>query len=244
MPSPKVAAMLTSVVSATDRLLDTLDALVAQDDLDRLLGPSLLPGWTRAHVVTHLARNADGLRNVLAAGRTGRAVPMYPSPELRAADIDAGAGRPLELLVPDVRAASERLAVELDCFPEDRWDADAGVALNGQPFTANVVPRLRVCEVEAHHVDLDLGYGFDRSPADAAAAFLDQVPARFAGSAVDPGTLVAVDLDRRWTVGTPPDGGLVVEGTAGALLAWALGRDASGAGLATTGTLPESPGWR
>ena len=45
--------------------------------------PSLLPGWTRGHVVTHLARNADALRNLLTWARTGIPTPMYPSRQAR-----------------------------------------------------------------------------------------------------------------------------------------------------------------
>ena len=43
-----------------------LDAVadLGDDDLTR---PSLLPAWSRAHVVGHLARNADALRNLLAS---------------------------------------------------------------------------------------------------------------------------------------------------------------------------------
>ncbi|HEX2301338.1 MAG TPA: maleylpyruvate isomerase N-terminal domain-containing protein, partial [Pseudonocardiaceae bacterium] len=62
--------------------------------LDELSGPSRLPGWTRGHVVTHLARNAEGLTRLLTWARTGVETPMYPSREARAADIEAGAGRP------------------------------------------------------------------------------------------------------------------------------------------------------
>ena len=32
--------------------------------------PSALPGWTRAHVLTHLARNADAMVNLLTWART------------------------------------------------------------------------------------------------------------------------------------------------------------------------------
>jgi len=37
--------------------------------------PSLLPGWTRAHVLAHLARNADAMRNMLAGARSGSLAP-------------------------------------------------------------------------------------------------------------------------------------------------------------------------
>src|SRR5256885_15091039 len=57
------------------------------------LEPSLLPGWTRGHVLTHVARNGDGLGNLLRWARTGTETPMYASREARRADIEAGAGR-------------------------------------------------------------------------------------------------------------------------------------------------------
>jgi hypothetical protein len=44
------------LTAATERLLDGLDGL---SDV-QVAGPSLLPGWTRGHVLTHLARNAEG----------------------------------------------------------------------------------------------------------------------------------------------------------------------------------------
>src|SRR5215472_16842111 len=44
--------------------------------------PSLLPGWTRGHVLTHLARNAEGGVRLLEWARTG--VPSYAYPSLAA----------------------------------------------------------------------------------------------------------------------------------------------------------------
>jgi len=45
--------------------------------------PSALPGWTRGHLLTHLARNADALVNLLTWARTGIPTPMYASPDQR-----------------------------------------------------------------------------------------------------------------------------------------------------------------
>ena len=61
--------------------------------LDDLREPSRLPGWTRGHVVTHVARNAEGLCRLLRWARTGIETPMYPSIQARDAAIEAGAGR-------------------------------------------------------------------------------------------------------------------------------------------------------
>jgi len=51
----------------------------AQDDLlarvDDLSGPSLLPRWTRAHVLTHVVGEAGSPRNLLDSARTGEAIP-------------------------------------------------------------------------------------------------------------------------------------------------------------------------
>jgi maleylpyruvate isomerase len=38
----------------------------------RWAAPSALPGWSRAHVLTHVARNADAMINLLTWARTGR----------------------------------------------------------------------------------------------------------------------------------------------------------------------------
>src|SRR4051812_32675009 len=92
-------AMLAEVDRATKRLLTRLERL---DDA-AIAGPSLLPGWTRGHVLTHLARNADSYVNLLTWARTGVPTPQYPSPQARVADIEAGAGRPAVVQVADLR---------------------------------------------------------------------------------------------------------------------------------------------
>ena len=45
---------------------------------DAFAAPSALPGWSRAHVLTHVARNADAMINLLTWARTG--VPHLPTP--------------------------------------------------------------------------------------------------------------------------------------------------------------------
>ncbi|MFI9324466.1 maleylpyruvate isomerase N-terminal domain-containing protein [Kitasatospora aureofaciens] len=53
--------------------------------------PSLLPGWSRGHVLTHLARNADGGRRLPSWARTGVRTPL-PGPG-GAGRADRGGGR-------------------------------------------------------------------------------------------------------------------------------------------------------
>ena len=71
--------------------------------------PSLLPGWTVGHVLTHLARNADSHVRLVQAALRGEVGDQYPggNPQ-READIEAGAGRPAAELVEDVLAAADR----------------------------------------------------------------------------------------------------------------------------------------
>src|ERR1700761_6207748 len=79
----------SQIDDATQRLVRTAAQLSAAE----IRQPSLLPGWTRGHVLSHVARNADGLRNLLIWAQTGTQTPMYPSAEARVAGIEAGAER-------------------------------------------------------------------------------------------------------------------------------------------------------
>jgi uncharacterized Actinobacterial protein TIGR03083 len=74
---------------ATQRLLGTARIITDPD----LRVPSMLPGWTRGHVLAHVARNADGMRNVLVGVRTGQAVRPTPAPRRARQAIEQDAGR-------------------------------------------------------------------------------------------------------------------------------------------------------
>ena len=94
-------------VRAAHRTL--LAALAGLDDA-AARRPSLLPGWTVAHAVTHIARNADSNTWVLEGALDGEERVQYPGGQaMREGDIAAGAGRSATDLVADLRAACERL---------------------------------------------------------------------------------------------------------------------------------------
>ena len=205
--------------------------------------PSPLPGWTRGHVLTHIARNADGLGNLLRWARTGTEIPMYASAEARSKDVEAGAGRPAADLAADVRESAAAFAAEAANMPGDAWTAQVR-ALYGQPFPAFEVLDRRLAEVEIHHVDLAAGY----SPADWPAAFVagpcPGSPSRSPGATMRraawswrmaPRTVP----DRPGAGGRPP---VSIHGQPADLLAWLLGRaDGTGLTLASGDTLPELP---
>lgn len=230
--------LMTEVDQATKRLLRTAEPL----DAAGTAAPSLLPGWTRAHVLTHLARQADSLVNLLTAARTGEDIPQYLSAAARDADIEAGAGRPPAEVVADLRAAAARFADAASAMPPEAWAAT--VRARSGTRVAAALPWGRLRELEVHHVDLVAGYG----PADWSEAFshrlLHEVASDFDNRAdTAPMVLHPVETGHELTVGDP-EGAPTVTGPVRELAAWLIGRT-RGDDLRVTpdGPLPIPPVW-
>lgn len=136
--------------------------LVSVLDDDAVRRPSALPGWSVGHVLTHLARNADGMRGIVEAAAQGRVVAQYPGgPEQRVRDIDDGAGRPAADLAADVVTASAALEAAWGRLTDDVWVTGKGRVLLGERAVRDL-PFARWREVELHLADLGLeGFGFD-----------------------------------------------------------------------------------
>jgi len=140
---------------ATQRLLDKARIITDSD----LRAPSLLPGWTRAHVLAHVARNADAMRTVLGGVRTGQERPGYPSAEAREAGIEYGAGRPARELTDDLADSAMALRTVARQLPDDGWQVPVRMQDPGPRFPAAELLTRRLVEVELHHCDLGAGYG-------------------------------------------------------------------------------------
>ena len=84
--------------------------------------PSLLPGWTVGHVLTHVARNADAYTNLLtwAADRRGDPRVRDARRPARRASRPAPPG-PLAEQLDDIRAAHERFADAAAAMPAEAW---------------------------------------------------------------------------------------------------------------------------
>ena len=147
---------------ATQRLLGTA-RVIAEPDLRQ---PSLLPGWTRAHVLAHLARGADAMRALLVGARTGADRPAYASAEAREADIERTAAQQAKDLMADVAESSMALRTIARQLPDRAWAHPVRI-LGSAPFPAGQLLTRRLAEVELHHCDLAAGY----SPADWPDAF-------------------------------------------------------------------------
>jgi maleylpyruvate isomerase len=219
---------------------------VATLDEAALRGPSLLTGWTRGHVLAHIARNADSYVNLLTWARTGVETPMYPSRAQRDADIEAGAGRSLAEHAADLRASAERFAAAVAAMTPPAWGNPVR-HLNGRKLRPPQLIWGRLREVEVHHVDLGAGY----RPDDWTEAFtlhlLREVVSDL-GAAGPALRVSADDLHFTATIGTdtaPTGAGpapVEVRGPARALAAWLIGRS-SGDAL-SGGPLPELPTWK
>ncbi|MEU5727368.1 maleylpyruvate isomerase family mycothiol-dependent enzyme [Micromonospora sp. NPDC047738] len=227
------------VADATARLLRTVAAFDAAD----VAAASLLPRWTRGHVLTHLARNADGFVNLLTAARTGEAVPMYASPAARVADIEAGAVRPPAAHLEDLRRSADRFAAAVAAMPPEAWTATVRTPRGPRLAALLVWGRLR--EVEVHHVDLAAGY----RPADWPEAFshrlLHEVATDLADRAAAPAMVLRFPGSGCHELGIgDPAGAPTVSGAAPDLAAWLIGRTA-GEVLTVTpdGPLPNPPEW-
>ena len=149
--TPSAAIALCS--QAHDRLLAGITPLADGD----MRSASQLPGWTVGHVLTHLARNADGHIRRLEGALAGHDLARYAGgPSQRSADIEAGASRPANQITADVTSSARRLEDVWRRCDEAEWPNPHLMADDHWPIPASPVRRLR--EVEMHHVDLGLGY--------------------------------------------------------------------------------------
>lgn len=216
-------AVLADIDAATRRLLETAEAF-GDDDVR---APSLLPGWSRAHVLTHLARNADSTRNLLIWARTGVETPDYAGLEARAAGVEAGAVRPAAELVADLRHSADRLVAEYALMPPDAWEHPVRWTIGGPGPVRRAAPA-RVQEILIHHVDLDAGYTAADWPDDFTHDLLTRVIRSFSARADAPAMrLHATDIDH-WYEVSPPGGAPEIHGTRRALLVWLIGRSPGG----------------
>ncbi|MFJ8190196.1 maleylpyruvate isomerase family mycothiol-dependent enzyme [Streptomyces sp. NPDC096094] len=219
---------LASVRDATERLLTAVGKL----DNASVTESSRLPGWTRGHVLAHLARNADALVNVL----EGR--PMYVSGEARDADIERDAPRPLDAQLTDVRESAARFQDASAALAD--WSRTVELR-GGVTDSASRLPFRRWVEVELHHVDLDIGYELEDLPAEFTERETDFLAARFAGHPDVPPTRLT-DGTRAWSTGREAAGPEVtVTGPPADLLGWLAGRREGTALSAEGGPLPPLP---
>ncbi len=207
--------------------------------LDDVGGPSRLPEWTRGHVITHVARNAEGLVRLLTWARTGIETPMYPSLQARAADIETGAGRPLAEQLNDLCGTGAAFAAAAEELSPKQWDVI--VRHRYGPFPASTVPWLRVREVWLHLVDLNVGVELDVLPGDIATTVVRDV-ADWMETRVPARIELRIPGSEPVTFGPRTSAQVTVSGPVQELAGWLTGRS-QGDRLAAPDGLPELPRW-
>jgi len=224
---------LVLLAHETSLLMHTAAAL----DDDTIRVASLCEGWTRAHVLSHIARNADALGNLVGWAVTGTPRAMYESPDSRDADIAAGATRGAQEIITDLQDSAARFA-------------SAATGLAGPPEQAEVemrggrivrgaqLPTLRLMEVVFHHVDLDAGYTFEDADPGFVKRAITIAIERFRAREAVPAITLRSDEGGTWSLG---DGAQDVTGSNAALLLW-LARG-QGYGVSSEDPLPVLPPW-
>ncbi|MEP7055413.1 MAG: maleylpyruvate isomerase N-terminal domain-containing protein [Actinomycetota bacterium] len=182
---------IAGIIAGQAALNKTLDQLSAAD----LVKASLLPDWSVAHVLAHVARNADSVVRRLQGAIDDEVVDQYAGGKAgRAAEIEESAGLPPIELIAQVRSSSADVERLCAAMPDDAWER-LSRAVNGSERPARDVVYSRWREVEIHHVDLGLDhYTAADWPEELVQRMLPEVLDKLAPR-TDPRTLLA------WTIG-------------------------------------------
>jgi maleylpyruvate isomerase len=235
---------LAALPDSSQRVVRTVDGFHDDD----WATPSLLPGWTRAHVVAHLGLNAAAmsraLRGLVADEDDDAPRTMYDSDEQRADDIELLAAQDPSELRATLMAETTILQEALDAVPDDRWESRIERTPGGRTMRAGSFPGMRWRELEIHHADLDAGY----SCADWSEAFsehlLDAMAKRLQPK--EAFEVKPLDSSRTWVIGDGDEAEYpvrVVTGPAADLGWWLTGRPPSATLSCSRGELPPIEGW-
>ena len=152
-------AQVVGCAASHQRLLQTLDGLIDE----QCRQPSLLAGWSRGHVLSHLANNAYSHLRMFEAASRGEETEQYEGGKpTRDAQIEAWSSLSAHELVGHVRASIYALEGAWASATPTTW---TGFGIKSHAGGARVaitdLMLMRWCETEVHHADLDLGYSFE-----------------------------------------------------------------------------------
>jgi maleylpyruvate isomerase len=235
---PDEASAFDHLVEADQRLVRTVDGLSDEE----YAGPSGLPGWSRAHVVAHLALNAEALARVVEGLARDEQVPMYDSPEARDDDIDELAEAEPSEVRERLLAGTTRFSEAAVALPPDRWAGVVERTPGGRHFPAHQVLGKRLTEVEVHHADLDAGYTAADWSQEFSATLIQSMRGRAWPS---PFRILARDLAQTWDFGPDVSGerGPTVAGDSHVIAWWLTGRGTGADLTVDQGRLPEVETW-
>lgn len=211
--------------------ISRLDDVLAGVDEATVRAPSALPGWSRGHVMIHLAHFGQAMARQVNEALAGRLVDMYDGGRpARDAAIEAGAGRPAAELRQAVRDSTSGLLDAWGNVGPDDWSRPVRHRDGTVADTVHNAWR----EVEVHTADLDLGPTSD----DWSTAFCLHLLDFLRPRTPDGLRLVLQAGDTHWEHGSGEP--RVLTGTFTDLTAWMAGRKPVGP---IQGALPELKPW-
>lgn len=210
----KLGPTLTWMSDGADFFEDALSSVTESD----LRDPSLLPGWSRAHVLAHVGFNAQALGRLVTWARTGLPHAMYSNPDQRADEIERGSSWTLDRLRDHVSREQSLLSAALEGLTAAQWQTDIRTA-QGRTLPASEIPWLRSRELWIHAVDLGGKASFDAFPTQLLLRLVDEA-------------LEKHQLDGRTVLGSPS-----------ALARWLTRGDETGVASADGHTVPALPPW-
>ena len=231
--------MITSVidVASAEALVAKYARELSNEDV---AANSLLPDWSRGHILTHLANNARGLSNLIEWALTGVQKDMYVSTEQRAIDIETGAQRKGSEIISDFLEQSEIFAGNLERLVAGPILAQEVVIGNGSRVHPHEITTLRERELLVHLVDLGLEYKSTDWTFDFCIKTLKSITAGKRKEAVKFRLLIAGD--HTWT--GDQNGMTDIFGEPQDLAAWLMGREPIGKLVTSDGsTLGKPPIW-
>lgn len=185
---------------------------------------SLLPGWSRRHLLAHVGYNAAALCRLMDWANTGTETPMYASAEQRAREIDEGA----TLSPGALRNLFDHTVARLDAkwrkLPPAAWSAQVRTA-QGRLVPASETVWMRTREVWIHAVDLGSGGRFGDFPPVVLQSLLADIVDAWRRNDRGAGLVLAVEGCR--PIAMPPaDRTTTVTGPLPAVVRWVAGRGA------------------
>lgn len=203
--------------------------------------PSALPGWTRKHLVGHVAHNATALRNLAHWARTGEESPMYSSTEQRGAHIEASGSAEAGELRALVQQTASELRSDMEALDDSQWENEVLTA-QGRTVPFTEVPWMRTREVMVHSVDVGTGVTFEDLPRDFLVALVDDIAGKRGKGGGPALTVTATDGTESWEI--PGEGEpAAVTGTVPGIAAWLARNITGGVTPQGAGHLPTLPAW-
>jgi maleylpyruvate isomerase len=203
-------------------------------------GDTLLPGWSRSHLVAHVGYNAAALCRLMDWAATGFESPMYESVEQRSREISEGA----TLSPAALRNLFDHTVARLDekwrHLPESTWSAQVRTA-QGRLVPASETAWMRTREVWMHAVDLANGGRFADFPAVVLNSLLADIVGMWRQKNVGDGLVLAIDGCAPIAVQEDSPTSTTVSGRLPGVTRWAAGRGAIGVRI--EGDLDVPPRW-